>query len=139
VVAGGVSLASLDHLQLPESAIGAPDGSEIRELLSGSGASVVHCTLPAHAVSMAVRHRTVEEIWYGLGGTGEVWRRAGERESVLAVAAGTSLRIPTGAHFQFRNTGAEPLRILIVTMPPWPGMDEALRVADRWPPAVAAK
>ena len=26
-----------------------------------------------------------------------------------------------------------PLRILIVTMPPWPGEDEAYRVAGRWP------
>ena len=43
------------------------------------------------------------------------------------------MSIPTGAAFQFRNTGEAPLIFVIATMPPWPGMDEAVRVKDFWP------
>ncbi len=49
------------------------------------------------------------------------------------MAPGVSLSIPVGVHFQFRATGERPLRLVIVTMPPWPGEDEAYRVAGRWP------
>ena len=111
----------------------APDGSEIRFLATGQRASAVHCTLPVGAVSLAVTHRSVEEIWYCLEGGGEVWRRLGEDETVAVFEPGVSLDIPLGAHFQFRNTGAAPLRFLIATMPPWPGADEAVRVPDHWP------
>jgi mannose-6-phosphate isomerase-like protein (cupin superfamily) len=52
----------------------APDGSEIRLLLNVKGGGLAHCTLPPAATTLAVRHRTVEEIWYFLDGTGEVWK-----------------------------------------------------------------
>ncbi|MBI1356736.1 MAG: cupin domain-containing protein [Acidobacteria bacterium] len=122
--------------KLPEdvSAV-APDGSEIRFLAGNERASTVHCTLPAGGVSLAVRHLTVEEIWYCLEGRGEVWRRLEGREEVTAFEPGVSLDIPLGAHFQFRNDGDAPLRFLIATMPPWPGADEAVRVEDHWPTA----
>ena len=104
----------------------APDGSEIRLLHSLSGASVVHCTLPVGAVSIPVRHRTVEEVWFFLAGEGQVWRKQGEREQVLDARPGVSLTIPLGTQFQFRNTGGVPLEFLITTTPPWPGEDEAV-------------
>ena len=68
-----------------------------------------------------------------LAGSGEIWRRQGEEETVTALAPGVSLSIPLGTHFQFRCTGGEALDIVIVTMPPWPGMDEAVRVEGHWP------
>ena len=111
----------------------APDGSEIRLLNRLSGASVVHCMLPAGAVSIPVRHRTVEEVWFFLAGEGQVWRKQGEREVVLDARRGISLTIPLGTQFQFRNTGNVPLEFLIATTPPWPGEDEAVEVdAGRW-------
>lgn len=113
----------------------APDGSEIRLMPTAAGGSMVHCRLPPGGCSLAVTHRTVEELWYVLAGRGEIWRRQGEREEIGSLVAGTSLSIPLGTHFQFRNLGDGPLDIVIVTMPPWPGMDEAVRVEDRWPPA----
>ena len=48
------------------------------------------------------------------------------------VEPGVSLTIPVEACFQFRNTGEEPLRLIITTMPPWPGKDEAERVQGYW-------
>ena len=118
---------------LPQDPIIAPDGSEIRELVAGGRASMVHCTLPAGGVSLAVRHRTVDELWFVMGGQGEVWRKLEGEGAVVAVGPGSARDSPLGARFQFRNTGDEPLVILIATMPPWPGADEAPKVADHWP------
>ena len=110
----------------------APDGSQIRELVAVAGGSMVHCTLPKGAVSMAVVHATVDEVWYCLGGEGQVWRRRQDAESVVDVEPGVSLNIECGTHFQFRSTGDEDLRLVIVTVPPWPGAEEARRVRDHW-------
>jgi mannose-6-phosphate isomerase-like protein (cupin superfamily) len=123
----------LDLIPLPEIPVIAPDGSEIRELRSTARGSMAHCTLLPGQVSKAVVHRTVEEIWVFLEGEGEVYRKTGDQARVDAVKPGVSLAIPTGTHFQFRCTGQTPLRFLLVTMPPWPGADEAVPVEDYWP------
>ena len=116
----------------------APDGSRIRELVAVAGGSMVHCTLPTGAVSLAVVHATVDEVWYVLAGKGQVWRRREGAESVVDVEPGVALTIECGTHFQFRSTGDEDLRCVIVTLPPWPGADEARRVSDHWAVVTAA-
>lgn len=111
----------------------APDGSEIRFLVDAahgaSRASIVEVTLPAGQVSRPVRHRTVEEVWYILEGAGQVWRcppdAAPESVPPMDVAPGDALAIPTGWAFQFAAAPDASLRFLCVTMPPWPGEDEA--------------
>jgi mannose-6-phosphate isomerase-like protein (cupin superfamily) len=115
----------------------APDGSEIRLLLDledGKG-GLAHCVLPEGGVSVAQRHKTVGEIWYFVQGLGQVWRKsAGEvqNEETVDVSAGRCLTIEPGEHFQFRNTGAEPLTLVIATIPSWPGPEEAEEVEGRW-------
>lgn len=111
----------------------APDGSEVRILAATGRASMAHCSLPPGQTSLAVAHRTVEEVWYFLTGIGEVWRKLGDREEVVEVSPGASLSIPLGAHFQFRNTGDTPLQFILATIPPWPGGEEAYCVAGCWP------
>ena len=93
---------------------------------------MVHCRLPAGAVSLAIRHLTVEELWYVLAGEGELWRRDETGEETLRLLAGTAHSIPLDTEFQFRNVGRTPLDVVIVTMPPWPGAEEAIRVTDHW-------
>ena len=110
----------------------APDMSEIRELLATRTGSMVHGTLPPGGVSLAVRHRTVEEMWYVLGGEADFWRRHGKQEEVIRARAGVNLTIPLGCEFQFRTVGDEPFRFLVVTMPPWPGEGECDRVTGIW-------
>lgn len=112
----------------------APDGSEIRLLVRAIGGSLCHCTLPPGEVSKATAHRTVEELWYCISGSGQVWRKQGDLEAVVDVGPGVSLSIPTGTTFQFRNTGDDPLCIVITTMPPWPGSDEAIPKPGYWVP-----
>jgi mannose-6-phosphate isomerase-like protein (cupin superfamily) len=116
----------------------APDGTAVRLLLSLKGGSLAHFELPAGAVSRAVAHRTVEEIWYVLSGEGEIWRELGDHAEVLPMRAGLSVTVPLGTAFQFRAGSGEPLRFLAITMPPWPGMDEAYAVEGPWTPTVPA-
>ncbi|HEY94759.1 MAG TPA: cupin domain-containing protein [Dehalococcoidia bacterium] len=110
----------------------APDGSEIRLLPEMSRGGICHCTLSPGKTSIAIKHKTIEEIWYCLEGEGEVWRKMDDNEQVIKVNLGISLTIPTGTHFQFRNTGTQPLCFIITTMPPWPGPSEAVKVKGRW-------
>lgn len=117
---------------MPEADYLAPDGSQIRLLPAMKGGGLCHCTLPAGSTSSPVAHRQIEEIWYVLSGDGEVWRKSATAEQTVHVGAGSSLTIPPRTSFQFRNTGATPLRILIATMPPWPGSGEALSVPGPW-------
>ena len=110
----------------------APDGSEIRVLARARGGSLVHCKLAPGQVTRAVRHRTVEELWFCIAGRGQVWRQSAEAEETVDIERGVALNIPLGAAFQFRALGSEPLELVIVTMPPWPGEDEAVRIDGRW-------
>jgi mannose-6-phosphate isomerase-like protein (cupin superfamily) len=110
----------------------APDGSQVRILAALGRGSVAHFELAPGHTSVAVAHRTVEEIWFFLRGSGEMWRRLDGGEDVVAVDAGVCVTIPVGTHFQFRSFGPEPLAAVGVTMPPWPGAGEAYFVEGRW-------
>ena len=114
----------------------APDGSEVRILCSVGRGSLAHFTLPPHAVSQAVAHRTVDEVWYFLSGRGQMWRRSLDLEEIVDVEPGVSITIPLGTSFQFRSLSHEPLSAVGTTMPPWPGEDEAFAVDGVWKPTV---
>jgi mannose-6-phosphate isomerase-like protein (cupin superfamily) len=112
----------------------APDGSRLRALSRVDAGSMAHFELAAGATSRAVTHRTVEEIWFVLRGRGEIWRKAGRVEQIVVLEPGTSLTIPRGTHFQFRASPEAPLEFVGVTMPPWPGNQEAEPVVGPWTP-----
>ena len=70
-----------------------------------------------------------------VAGEGEMWRRDGGAEEVVALRPGVGLSIPVGTAFQFRAHADAALSAVAVTMPPWPGADEAVPVTDApWPP-----
>jgi len=115
----------------------APDGSDVRVLLSLAAGSMAHFELAPGQTSKAVTHRSVEEIWFVLSGRGEMWRaQTDQTEMIVPVESGVCLTIPLGTHFQFRSLGAEPLCAVGVTMPPWPGDTEAVEVSGKWEPTV---
>jgi mannose-6-phosphate isomerase-like protein (cupin superfamily) len=114
----------------------APDGSDVRVLLAVAGGSAAHFELGPGQTSVAVVHRTVEEIWYVLKGRGEMWRQRGDDAEVVDLAPDTCLTIPIGTKFQFRAFGYEALSAVGTTMPPWPGEDEAVRTEGPWSPTV---
>jgi mannose-6-phosphate isomerase-like protein (cupin superfamily) len=115
-----------------EPTVVAPDGSDVRVLLSLAAGGMAHFELKAGATSLAVTHRTVEEIWFVVSGRGEMWRKQGQREEVVALEPGVCLTIPVGTHFQFRATSSESVAAVGVTMPPWPGEEEAVPVPGLW-------
>ena len=108
----------------------APDGSEIYfRVTDARNASLVEVLLPPGRTSRPVRHRTVEEVWYFLSGSGDVWLRSPDGVcTTLAVGPGSTVTIPSGWEFQFRAGTAEALRFLCFTTPPWPGESEAIQV-----------
>lgn len=112
----------------------APDGSDVRVLLRTGRGSMAHFELAPGRVSDPIRHRSVDELWFVLSGRGEMWRRQGEREEVVALAPGVCVSIPLGTHFQFRASGPGPLAAVGVAMPPWPGDGEAIPVPGKWAP-----
>jgi len=116
----------------------APDGTAVRLLNALAGGSMAHFELPAGAVSHAVTHRTVEELWYVTAGRARLWRRSGTYERVDALGPGVAVTIPLGTAFQFRAEGDGPFAFVAVTMPPWPGMGEAVPADGPWAPTVPA-
>jgi mannose-6-phosphate isomerase-like protein (cupin superfamily) len=121
------------HRVKPDYDVLAPDKSEVRLLATIGRGSMAHFRLGPGLVSHAVRHRSVEEVWFFTGGRGRMWRKLGDAEEVTEVHPGMSIAIPVGASFQFRCDGDEPLEFVGVTMPPWPGADEAVPAEGKWP------
>ena len=130
-------MPDFNSLQLPEAfSVLAPDGSEVRVLLGLQGGGMAHFQLAPGQVSAAVTHRSVEEIWFVVSGAGQMWRRQGQREEVTEPVPGLCLTIPLGTAFQFRAAATSPLAAVAITMPPWPGEDEAILVAGPWQPGL---
>lgn len=111
-----------------------PAGAEIRYLMEGATGNMIHSTVPPGQVNRATVHATVSEFWYVLSGKGEIWRRERGAEEVAALERGVSIDIPVGTAFQYRCSGPEPLRFLCITMPPWPGDQEAELIRGPWEP-----
>ncbi len=110
----------------------APDGSAVRVLLGLAGGTMAHFELPAGGVSRAVAHRTVEEVWLILSGSGELWRKQATREEFVALEPGVCVSLPRGTHFQFRASAAAALTLVAATIPRWPGDGEAEWVPGPW-------
>lgn len=105
----------------------APDGSTVMTLGSEPSGGLALCTLDAGRVSAPIRHQSVEELWYVISGSGEIGRRHGARDPFVDVLApGVCADVGTGLTFQFRSAGPGPLRMLLLTMPQWPGANEAV-------------
>jgi len=128
-----VAVPAFATLALPtEPTVTAPDGSDVRVLLALAGGSMAHFELAPGRCSAAVRHKSVEELWYVLSGQAQMWRRQDEHEAIDTLLPGTSLSIPVGTRFQFKTIGDVPFSAVAVTMPPWPGSLEAEFVEGPW-------
>jgi mannose-6-phosphate isomerase-like protein (cupin superfamily) len=126
-------VARFETKSLPAGPTGvAPDGSAVRALLALRDGSMAHFELAAGQVSAAVMHRTVEEIWFIVSGRGQMWRNQSGHEETVDLEPGCCLTIPLGTEFQFRASRSGPLTAVAVTLPPWPGDDEAMLVSGPW-------
>ncbi|HEX8025412.1 MAG TPA: hypothetical protein VF484_04320 [Candidatus Limnocylindrales bacterium] len=114
-----------------------PLGAHIRFLMDGPHGNVIQSIVPPTMVGRAARFRTVDEYWYVLSGSGEMWRRAPDgTEHVTPLVPGVSVDVALGTAFQYRCIGTEALVSICTAMPPWPGDDEAIVVDGPWQPNV---
>ena len=110
----------------------APDGAEIRVLIDRpQGAvrlSLAEALVKPRERTACVSHKTIEEIWYIVRGSGVFHRLSpdGGEEQTTKVAPGDALLIPTGYRFWVDNTGPDDLVFLCCDAPPWPGAEEAV-------------
>ena len=112
-----------------------PAGAEIRYLMDGATGSLIHSTVPAGQVNRATVHATVSEFWHVLSGEGQIWRRDGAGEQTTRLTPGVSIDTPVGTAFQYRCTGGDPLQFLCISMPRWPGDEEATIIEGPWMPS----
>lgn len=100
-------------------------GSEIRPLVDRTTSEITQCSLaeeslpPGHAVTPHL-HRDTEEIYYVLDGSGEMTIG----EETAHVGPGDAIYIPRGSRHTLRNTGATPMRIVLVCGPAFSRDDE---------------
>ena len=113
-----------------------PAGADIRFIMDGPTGNMIHSTVPPGQINRATIHKTVSEFWYVLEGEGEIWRKDGQEARVTALVAGVSIDIPVGTAFQYRNVGTTPLKFICISMPPWPGDDEASHLDGAWVPTI---
>jgi len=110
----------------------APDGSSVRPLARTGRGSMATFRLRPGQVAAAVVHRTVDELWYVAEGSGWLWRRAPGDDAtesageLTRLEPGVAVDLPVGTAFQFRASDDAELVVVGVTMPPWPGEDEAI-------------
>ena len=113
-----------------------PAGGDIRFLIDGETGNMIHSTVPPHQINKATVHATVHEFWYVLEGHGEIWKDNGLESCVTVLVPGTSLDIPAGTAFQYRNVSISNLKFICIAMPPWPGKSEAAYVDGKWQPKI---
>lgn len=113
-----------------------PAGADIRFLINGERGNMIHSTVPPRQVNRATVHATVSEFWYILEGQGEIWRDDGNESCITYLLPGTTIDIPVGTAFQYRNVSDVELKFICIAMPPWPGDMEATYVKGIWQPTL---
>lgn len=110
----------------------APDGSLARPLcVLPEAASFAHFELAANQVSQALSHVGVQEIWYVVSGSGELWRSLNSKDERTPLEPGVCVTIPAGTSFQSR-AGNDGLQIVAATIPPWPNNSEVRQQDGPW-------
>ena len=112
-----------------------PAGADIRFIMDGQSGNMIHSTVPPHQTNRATVHATVSEFWFVLEGHGEIWRDDGQESCITDLIPGTSIDIPAGTAFQYRNVSNQELKFICISMPPWPGDSEASFVGGIWQPS----
>ena len=113
-----------------------PAGADIRFIMDGETGNMIHSTVPPHQTNRATVHATVSEFWFILEGRGEIWRDDGVESCITDLVPGTSIDIPVGTAFQYRNLSDQELAFICIAMPPWPGDSEATYLDGVWEPTI---
>jgi mannose-6-phosphate isomerase-like protein (cupin superfamily) len=95
--------------------INTPHGSEIRPLIDRTTSTIEKCSLAEEILPVGAAvgkhfHRETEEIYYILAGKGEMT----VGDETTEVDAGDAVFIPKNHAHTLKNTGNEPMKILLV-------------------------
>jgi mannose-6-phosphate isomerase-like protein (cupin superfamily) len=98
--------------------ISTPHGSAIRPLIDRTTSAITQCslaeeTLPPGCAVTPHHHREIEEIYYVISGRGLMTVGDETRE----VSAGDAIYVPRDHRHSLRNTGSEPIRLVLVCGP----------------------
>jgi mannose-6-phosphate isomerase-like protein (cupin superfamily) len=123
----------MKSIELPENFdTNSPAGASVRLLVGNEKGGMIHSTVPPFQINRAVVHSTVDEFWYVLRGFGEIWQDDGKNSIVTPLVSGVSIELLKGTRFQYRNVANEELAFICVTVPAWPGDNEAQFVDGIW-------
>jgi len=109
------------------SVINTRHGSEIRPLIDRTSSPITQCSLaeetlpPGHSVTPH-HHRQIEEVYYVVSGRGVMTVGREQHE----VGPGDAIFIPRLHRHTLKNTGDEPMRLLLVCGPAFFYEDEIL-------------
>jgi mannose-6-phosphate isomerase-like protein (cupin superfamily) len=113
-------------LKEPDSALPArPDetaedgGTRIRHILKSPAGDLTHAVFRAGGVSGTHHLPELDEAYFVLGGSGEIWRASDERDAVTALHPGRWVAMPAGTKFQYRSNLGTSLIFLVVVLPSW--------------------
>ncbi len=92
--------------------------SELRPLIDRTTSAITQCslaeeTLPPGAAVTPHHHRELEEIYYLIEGQGVM--TVGDEQQ--AVSAGDAIYVPRGTRHTLKNTGDQPIRLLVTCGP----------------------
>jgi len=95
-----------------------PHNSEIRPLIDRTTSPITQCSLaeemlPPGCAVTPHHHRDLEEIYYIVSGEGLMTVGENSRE----VHAGDAVYIPRGHRHSLKNTGNEPIKLILVCGP----------------------
>jgi mannose-6-phosphate isomerase-like protein (cupin superfamily) len=102
-------------------------GSELRPLIDRTTSGITQCSLaeevlpPGRAVTPH-HHNRLEEIYYIISGHGQMT----VGEEMRDVGAGDAVYVPRGQTHSLENTGADPIRLLVVCGPAFYYEDEII-------------
>jgi len=104
-----------------------PHGSEIRPLIDRTTSSITGCSLaeeilPPGCAVTPHHHRETEEIYYVVAGRGTMTVGNETRD----VQQGDAIYIPIGQTHTLRNSGDEPIRLILVCGPAFSYEDQIL-------------
>lgn len=128
---------NLNSIKLPkEFDTTSPAGANVRLLAGNETGGMIHSTVPPFQTNRAVVHSTVNELWYVLEGHGEIWRKNGNESSITTLTPGVSIELRKSTKFQYRNVSNSDLKFVCITIPAWPGEEEATYIEGIWEPSL---
>lgn len=106
-----------------------PHGSEIRPLIDRTNSDIELCSLAEEILPQgkAVRrhhHLQTEEIYYILSGEGEMT----VGEETRNISAGDAVFIPRTNTHTLKNTGSEPIKLLLICGPAYSITDHLIEM-----------